>query len=69
METSSASTMGMSRSSVLLDDGDHAEPQGAVPSGALIDVADVRLLVADANRLIGVGRRRIYRLLDLLRLR
>jgi hypothetical protein len=30
----------------------------------LIDVAEGRLTVADAKGLIGVGRRQIYRLLD-----
>jgi hypothetical protein len=34
-----------------------------------IDVADGRLLVADATGLIGVGRRQIYRLLDAFRAR
>ena len=33
----------------------------------LIDVADGRLSVADAPRLIGVGRRQVYRLMDAFR--
>ena len=33
----------------------------------LIDVADGRLSVADATRLIGVGRRQVYRLMDAFR--
>jgi hypothetical protein len=74
IETSPASPIEMSRSSVCLrlvgvawDDGDHDEPQGAdAPAGA-DRYGDGRLSVADATGLLGVGRRRVYRLLDAFR--